>query len=125
MKILQAVRVGDDRAVASDLNSLFNRFPPGNVDYLSDEFHIDPLAPEFVLVRVLGVDLFNVQVGDIRAKIGKSPGKTGIVPGDDSRRPGEGETNHIESTVIADWGAMQPVQVPDRGHLCVKMHVIG
>ena len=85
----QPVICGDDRAMLGNTDGVFDDFAASNFNLLGDNLHIDPLALEFVLVRVFGVDLLDVEVHHIGANIGEAPGYAVVVADDDTRNPGE------------------------------------
>jgi hypothetical protein len=120
-----AVRLGDDRAVARDADGHFHGVAAADEDGFDAGFKVHPFAVHFVLVGVVGIDLFDEQILHVGAEVGEGPGDVIVVSSHHARHAREREAGHFERTGLGDGLAMQGILVPDGRHLNAEVHVVG
>ena len=102
-----------------------HRLPASGRDRLGPQGHIHPCTIEFVLVRIIRVDLLDVKVHHIRAGVGEPPGNGPVVANHHARRTWEGEPRHLDRAGLRNRPAVQPDLVPDGWHLDAQVRIVG
>src|SRR5690606_22933216 len=104
--------VGHDRAVRGGAHGQRDVLAPGHLDRLGVHVHGDVVlaAQHPVPAHVL-----EVEVGDVRVKVGEAPGDRGVVPDDDAGEAGEGEACDVEGALLVDRAAVEAGLGPDAG----------
>ena len=121
-----AAVVGHDRPVAGITDGQHHRLiAPVHVNRLVDDIHVDPLAVDFVLIRVGRVDALDIHVLHIRADVGHAPGDAVIVADDDAGNARKGESTHVIGATVGFLDAVQANLVPDGGHLDAQVRIVG
>ena len=115
---LAVYNVVDDGAVAGNQYVQVDIFTAVDLDGLVDYLHILPLALKLILARVIRVDFLDVEVLDIGADVGNTPGNVLVVADDDTGHPGKGEAHHVH------FRGVQPHFIPDGGHLNAEVGVV-
>ena len=62
---------------------------PSHLNGFLNQVHVYPISIYLILIGVLGVDLLDVQVLNIRTGIGEAPGNPIVVPDNHTRHTGE------------------------------------
>ncbi len=78
-----------------------------------------------VLLPLVVGDPLEVEVGDVGAQVGETPGDVGVVADDDARHPGERETGDVQRAVLADSGAVQTHLHPRARQADTQVRVVG
>ncbi len=91
--------MGDDWTMLGDDDVLPVRFSLAlDLDVFGNPVGLEPLAPELIVMRVLGVNLFDKEILTIGEGQGHPPSNAGVVPDQHQRHPRKSDTDNVKIT---------------------------